>query len=213
MKLYVISGWGADFKVLEKLTFPEHLSVHFIEWKIPKQNESFTSYIKRMASEIDDSNPFALLGYSFGGIVVQEIHKIKPAEKVVILGSIKNHNGKSALLKFGGAAKIPHLLPKSFYNDKITKIYRYFRRFFYRDGSGFMRYFQMKDPYYLKWSAERIVEWKSEENPEIIQILADKDIVFPIKKNNPDYVIQNATHLFPATKHKQVSLILKEIFS
>ena len=52
----------------------------------------------------------------------------------------------------------------------------------------------------------------SKENPEIIQISADKDIVFPIKNSNPNYVIKGATHLFPVTKAKEVSAILEKEF-
>ena len=57
-----------------------------------------------------------------------------------------------------------------------------------------------------------MADWKADENPKVIQILADKDIVFPPKYSKPDYVIKNATHLFPATKHREVSKILAEIF-
>ena len=88
MKLYVISGLAADFKVLERIQFPDQLEVVFIDWLIPLKNEIFADYVKRMAEKIDVSEPFSLLGYSFGGIIVQEIDKIKPAEKIVILGSI-----------------------------------------------------------------------------------------------------------------------------
>ena len=90
MKVYVISGLGADFKVLERLQFHENLEVVFIDWLIPEKDETFSHYVERMAEKIDVSEPFYLLGYSFGGILVQEIDKIKPAEKVVILGSIKS---------------------------------------------------------------------------------------------------------------------------
>jgi UDP-N-acetylmuramyl pentapeptide phosphotransferase/UDP-N-acetylglucosamine-1-phosphate transferase len=45
-------------------------------------------------SLIDDSKPFFLLGYSFGGIIVQEINRKKPAAKTIILGSIKSQKEK-----------------------------------------------------------------------------------------------------------------------
>jgi alpha/beta superfamily hydrolase len=35
-----------------------------------------------MSAVIDDSEDFYLMGYSFGGIMVQEIHKLKPAKKL-----------------------------------------------------------------------------------------------------------------------------------
>ena len=212
MKIYLVSGLGANYKVLEKLRFPEHMDVITIDWLIPKNNEPFPNYVKRMAEVIDPKDPFHLLGYSFGGILVQEIHKIKPAEKVVILGSIKSHQEKSLLMKTGAFTKIAHLLPKQIFNEKTSIIYAYLRRLIDPQNPKIMEYFTVRDPYYLKWSLEKIADWKSEEAENIIQILADKDIVFPIKNSNPDFIIKNATHLFPATRHKEVSLLLQKIF-
>ncbi|MGZ5193283.1 MAG: hypothetical protein ACXWVV_05135 [Kaistella sp.] len=114
MKLYVISGLGADYKVLEKLRFPKHLEVVFLDWLIPERGETFHHYVERMAEKIDDSEPFYLLGYSFGGIMVQEIDKIKPAEKIVILGSIKSDREKSRFIKVGEFTKSQNISPKIF---------------------------------------------------------------------------------------------------
>lgn len=212
MKLYVISGLGADFKVLEKLTFSENIEINYIDWLIPEKNETFENYVKRMASKIDRSEPFYLLGYSFGGIMVQEINKIYPAEKVVILGSIKSHKEASVLMKIGRATNIPAHLPSRFYSEKSAYFYGIFRKIIDPKNPKLLQYFNVRNPYYLKWSIEKIVKWNCDQNPDVIQILADKDIVFPIKKCKPDFVIRNATHLFPATKYKEVSAILKTIF-
>ncbi len=212
MKIYVISGLGADFKVLEKLKFPENLEVVFIDWLIPEKDESFSHYVDRMAEKIDVSEPFYLLGYSFGGILVQEIDKIKPAEKVVILGSIKSDKEKSKFIRIGEFTKIPKVLPERIFNEKSAVAYSLIRKLFDPKNPKILDYFTVRNPYYLKWSIEKVASWKFEENPKVIQILGDKDIVFPIKYSKPNYVIQNGTHLFPATKHKEVSKILAEIF-
>lgn len=213
MKLYVISGLGADFKVLEKLKFPSHLEVVFLDWLIPERGEAFPHYVARMADKIDASEPFYLLGYSFGGIMVQEIDKIKPAEKIVILGSIKSDREKSRFIKVGELTRLPKYLPENIFTEKSALAYSFLRKFFDPKNPKIMQYFKVRDPYYLKWSIEKIAAWKSEENPKVIQILADKDIVFPIKYSKPNYIIENGTHLFPATKAREVSAILNEIFS
>jgi pimeloyl-ACP methyl ester carboxylesterase len=213
MKIYIVSGLGADYKVLEKLIFPENLEIKFIEWLIPNENEAFSDYVIRMAESIDETEPFYLLGYSFGGIIVQEINKLKPAKKVVILGSIKSSHEKSILIKTGAYTKIPHILPKGIFNEKSTLIYSFLRKFIDPKNPRILDYFTVRDSYYLKWSVEKIADWKSEENPDVIQILGDKDIVFPVKNSKPDYVIKNGTHLFPATKYKEVSQILLKIFN
>ena len=70
MKLYVISGLGADFKVLEKIKFPPHLEVVFMPWLIPEKGEHFADYVTRKAKKKKKTEPEGLLGYSFGGIMV-----------------------------------------------------------------------------------------------------------------------------------------------
>lgn len=213
MKLYIVSGLGADFKVLERLEFPDQYEVVFIDWLIPEKNESFDSYVKRMADKVDDSEPFCLLGYSFGGIIVQEINKLKPAQKVVILGSIKSDKEKSKFIKTGQVTKIPRILPVSLFNDKAANVYSVVRKLFDPKNPRILQYFKVRDPYYLKWSVEKVSEWKFDENPEVIQILGDRDIVFPLKYSKPNYVIKGGTHLFPATKYKEVSKILNEVLA
>ncbi|QDP86607.1 alpha/beta hydrolase [Chryseobacterium sp. SNU WT5] len=212
MKLYVISGLGADFKVLEKIEFPQNVEVVFLDWFLPENNEDFHHYVKRMADRIDESEPFALLGYSFGGIIVQEIDKIKSAEKVVILGSIKSDKEKSRFIKLGELTRIPKFLPQRMFNVKSAAIYSLARNLVDPKNPKLMDYFTVRDAYYLKWSVEKVSAWKFKENPKVIQVLGSKDIVFPVKYSKPDYVVENGTHLFPATKPKQVSKILAEIF-
>lgn len=212
MKLYIISGLGADFKVLEKINFPENLEVIFLDWLIPENKEDFHHYVERMAARVDDSEPFALLGYSFGGLIVQEIDKIKPAEKVVIMGSIKSDKEKSRFIKFGEMSRITKYLPQRMFNVKSAAVYSVARNIVDPKNPKLMEYFTVRDPYYLKWGIEKVSDWKFEENPKVIQILGSKDIVFPAKYSKPDYIVQNGTHLFPATKPKEVSKILNEIF-
>ena len=212
MKIYLISGLGADYKVLERLEFPKQHDVVFIKWLVPNYKEDFKNYVKRMAEKIDTSEPFYLLGYSFGGILVQEIHLIKPAQKVVILGSIKSDKEKSNFIKLGQITHIPQFIPSSFFGNTSINIYSYLRKKIDPKNPKILQYFRMRNPYYLKWSIQKISEWKFDEMPDVIQILGDRDIVFPIKNSNPDYIIKGGTHLFPATKPHEVSKILEKIF-
>jgi len=212
MKLYTISGLGADEKVLEKLTFNQGIEMVHIPWLIPNLDEDFHEYVLKMSETIDDSEEFYLLGYSFGGIIVQEIHKLKPAKKIVILGSIRSDLEKSKLIKAGQKTNAIKYIPVRVFNGNTTLFYSFFRKLFDPKNPRLNQYFRVKDPYYLKWSMDKVAHWKFDKIPDVIQILADKDIVFPIKNSQPDYVIKNATHLFPATKPKEVSEILKTIF-
>lgn len=212
MKLYIISGLGADFTVLEKIKFPPHIHPIFIPWLVPHKDETTDHYVQRMAQIIDTTEPFALLGYSFGGFVVQKIHQKTPAQQVIILASIKSNKELPTTAKIGKYTRIPHILPTTFFKEKTIKTYSFLRKLIDTKNPNILRYFQMKDPYYLKWSMEHISDWHFEDNPDTIQIMGDKDIVFPIKNSHPNYIIQGGTHLFPITKHRQVSSILAQIF-
>ena len=212
MKLYIISGLGADEKVLEKLSFNPNIQPVYISWLIPEKDEEFHHYIGRMAGCIDDTEDFYLMGYSFGGIIVQEIHKIKPAKKVVILGSIRSDKEKSRLIKLGEVTHLTKYLPVRLFNENSAAFYTFFRKLFDPKNPALLQYFRVRDPYYLKWSVDKISAWRFDAVDDVIQIMGDRDIVFPLKNSRPDYVIKNATHLFPATKAKQVSDILKTIF-
>lgn len=212
MKLYVISGLGADYKVLEKLDFGSGIEMVFLDWLMPERNENFYHYVERMSEKIDDSEPFYLLGYSFGGIVVQEIHKLKKARKVIILASIKSGKEKSRLLKTAQFTRIPKWIPEKMFHEKAPLAYSIFKKMYEPKNPRLMEYFRVRNPYYLKWSMEKISEWESPENPDVVQIMGDRDIIFPIQYSKPDYIIKTGTHLFPATKPKEVSEILKKIF-
>lgn len=213
MKLYVISGLGADKTVFEFIKFPVKFDVVFIDWLIPNHNETFNDYVKRMAEFVDEKQPFCLLGYSFGGIMVQEIHKRKPAEKVVILGSIKSHHEMSVSFVLAKKSRIFSKIPENYFGERTLKSYAFFRKLFDPKNPKLWKYFTVQNTTYLKWSINKILEWKNEKLPDVIQILADKDIVFPIKNSNPDFVIKEGTHLFPVTKANEVSKILEEVFS
>jgi len=212
MKLYIISGLGGDEKVLEKLTYNPNIYPVHLPWLMPEKDEDFRHYILRMAEKIDTSEEFYLMGYSFGGFIVQEIHKIKPAKKVVILGSIRSDSEKSRLIRAGARTNAIRYIPQRFFGESSTIMYAFLKKIFDRKNANLLQYFRVKDPHYLKWSMNQITRWKFEKLPDVIQILADKDIVFPVKNSSPDFIIANATHLFPVTKAKQVSRILSTIF-
>ena len=210
----MISGLGADDLVLSKLVFPEGIEPVFIPWLIPNKDESLDNYVDRMSEGIDTSSPFALFGYSFGGVIVQEIHRKKEAAKIVILGSIKNESECSNFIKLGGWLQFPKRMPLSVFNEKSTVVYTVLRKIFDPRNPKLMQYFRMKDPYYLKWSMDKMVNWKSHPlNIPVIQVMGTKDIVFPIKKCHPDFTIEGGSHLFPVTKSKEVSKVLSKIFS
>jgi len=210
-KVYIISGLGAGSNVFNRVDFGSSSEPVFIEWLQPKKKESLENYSLRMAESIKTDEPFYLVGYSFGGMIVQEINKHFPAIKVILLGSLKSSSEKSLFFKFLKLTRIYKIVPISFFTHKNFLSYAFFRKMYSRRLPDLFEYFTVRDPYYLKWSIHQVIQWKGKKQDNTLQILATKDLVFPIKHCRPEFVIQNATHLFPVTHYSKLSALLQKI--
>ncbi len=73
MKIYGISGLGADKRAFQFLT----LACEFIpiDWIDPLRTEHIEDYSLRLSKLINQDEDFAILGVSFGGLIAAEISK------------------------------------------------------------------------------------------------------------------------------------------
>ncbi|MBL3657687.1 hypothetical protein [Fulvivirga sediminis] len=108
MKIYAISGLGADERAFYKLQL-QYPIVH-LPWKTPLLGDSLRTYAQRFVNDIDDSKPFALLGLSFGGMVVVEIGKILKPEKTIIISSAPTKNELPNSLRIIGRLGLTKLM-------------------------------------------------------------------------------------------------------
>lgn len=212
MKLYMVSGMGAGYEVLSLLKFPADITPVYLPWLQPAEDESLTHYAKRMAANIPKTEPCILLGYSFGGIVVQEMAKELEVQKIIILASIKSETEKKRLFKIKPVVRYFDRLPTGMFNTQSARYYAAVRRWIDPKNPNLLKYFTQRDPYYLKWCAMQVLRWENKTpSGKVIQIMGDRDIVFPIERCKPDYVIKNGTHLFPITRFREVNEILATI--
>ena len=83
-------GMAANCQIFENIKLDSELySLNYLEWLEPKKLETLENYTKRLCVRITHKNPI-LIGVSFGGIIVQEIAKQIPCEKVIIISSVKD---------------------------------------------------------------------------------------------------------------------------
>jgi pimeloyl-ACP methyl ester carboxylesterase len=69
MNAYFISGLGADKRIFSKLKLNEKINIIHIDWITHNKNESLAAYAERLSNVIDITQPFALVGVSFGGMI------------------------------------------------------------------------------------------------------------------------------------------------
>ncbi len=181
MNVYFISGMSTNCKVFDNLQLPKGFDKRYIEWLAPCEDESLYEYTQRMATNIDQSAPFVLVGYSFGGIIVQEMNKFLMPKKTIIIASMKAGDVIPALFRLGRRTRFTEHLPvQSFKTNDL--IFDFFSRFVYRVKREDMeKYVSYTDPLYTKWSLYQILNWQASSTcPNIYHIHGTKDQMFPV---------------------------------
>ena len=119
-------GLGANPKIFEHISLPKDMfELHFLEWKTPLSiEEPLEEYARRMSQDIIHKNP-VLLGVSFGGILMQEVSKIIPFKKIILISTIKSHHEFPNRLKLIQRTKVYKFFPTKIVEnlDQYTKYF------------------------------------------------------------------------------------------
>ena len=211
--IYFMPGLAASSKIFEYIKLPQELfEFHFLNWLIPEtNNESLENYAQRLSAFIKHENPI-LVGVSFGGIIVQELNRIIPVKKTIVISSVKNHNEFPKRLKLLRFTKAYKLFP----SKKLSEIEDFskfgFNNSFKKKSDLYNKYLDVRNEKYLNWAIHQVLHWKSTNNSQnIIHIHGSDDSIFPIKHIKNSIVIDGGTHAMIITKAKKINKILEEI--
>lgn len=210
--VYFMPGLAASPKIFERIQLPEDtFEIHLLEWFLPEPKESLEHYARRMTHEIKHDDA-VLIGVSFGGILVQEMAKIKPVRKTIIISSVKCDAEFPIRMKFAKTTKAYKLIPTSLLSNV---------EFLLKYGLGekvksrlelYKLYLSVNDKAYLDWAIENVLNWNRKEIDEnVIHIHGDADEVFPIKNIKNCIEIKGGTHIMILNKYKWFNANLPEI--
>ncbi len=213
ISVYFVPGLATGTRIFENIKLPENIfEIHFLEWLIPESyNESLEHYAKRMSKNITHQNPI-LIGVSFGGILAQEISKIIPVKKIILISSIKHQNEMPKRLNWTFKTRFYKLFPSKTIS-KFNKDSKYFINDSIKKKAQLIdKYFQAKDEKYLNWAIFNVLNWKQNiyfEN--LIHIHGSDDQIFPIKYIQNCIVIEGGKHEMILTKSKKINIILQKV--
>ncbi|MGB2088422.1 MAG: alpha/beta hydrolase [Psychroflexus salarius] len=195
-QVFMMPGMAANPTIFEHIKLPDEFKVHWLDWLDPLGDESLESYAKRLSEPIPKNDEVVLIGVSFGGIIVQEIHKLVNAKKVIIISSVKHENELPPRMKIARDTGVYKVLPTGVFNylEQIDKLP--LGDVVKKRIQLYKTYMSMSNKHYLDWAIKRILNWEqTQDNTNFVHIHGDQDGVFPIKYIKGCVTIEGGTHL------------------
>jgi pimeloyl-ACP methyl ester carboxylesterase len=214
MKVYFISGLGADKRVFKNILLPEGYEAVYLDWINPMTYESLAEYSRRLALSIDDSESFALIGLSMGGMMASEICKVRHPVITIIISGIPVSSHFPFFLRWAGRLGIHRLIPA-----RILKSASLVKSLFARESEANRRIIQQMvsemDKNFIDWAISAIARWKNEIFPSsYIHIHGTRDKLLPMRYTKPTDLIDKAGHLMILNRAREINQILeKTLFS
>lgn len=193
--IYLMPGMAASGKIFEYISLPkDRFELHVLEWKIPVKGQSISQYAHQMCKLIKHERP-VLLGVSFGGLLVQEMAKIIPALKVIIVSSIKQKSELPKRMLFARYTSVHRLLPTGLVNN-VELLAKYaFGETVTKRLELYEKYLSIRDKFYIDWCIHEMVNWQQTKyDKNLIHIQGEKDTVFPVKNIKDCILVKNGTH-------------------
>lgn len=204
MKIYFLSGLGADETVFQGLQLPGMEPVH-LNWTTPFPTESIQQYALRMADRVTEPNP-VIIGLSFGGMMAMEIAKLIPVKQIILISSAKTY--KELPPYFTACRLIP--LHKALPLQSIANSNQLLNFFF--GARSATQQEQLRNIIrnttqgFNQWAVNAIVHWKNEIiNAPVFHIHGNADRLLPIRFVHPDMIIDGGNHFMVMHKAKLVS--------
>lgn len=211
MKIYCISGIGADRRLFKYLRPPAGFELVFLEWIQPAREESLADYARRLSLGINTSEPFILLGLSLGGIVSVEIAKRCPPVCTIIIGSVSLSSQLPLHYKIAKQVGLPALLPASFFKF-ASFLKRSFSSEMKEDRQMLKQMIREGDDVFIKWGINAVLTWENETAPTPLwHIHGTRDEVFPVSATKPTHVIRGGGHMLTITHAEKINEIVLDV--
>jgi pimeloyl-ACP methyl ester carboxylesterase len=209
--LYCMPGLAANSKIFEFIRLPKPFVIHKLEWIDPLPNESIQSFSKRMCEKIKKKNPI-LLGVSFGGILVQEMSKIIPCHKVIIISSVKSYKEFPIHIMLGRKSKAYKYFPTQWIDKTEDFIGFVFGPSMRKRMGLYKHYLSFRSKEYLQWALHHFFQWDQKEaDPKVIHIHGTHDALIPVFNIKNYIAVKGGTHAMILRKAHLLNEILLEI--
>lgn len=211
--VYFMPGLAANYKIFENIKLDsKRFESHYLEWLEPLKEEALESYVSRICEKIKHPNPI-LIGVSFGGIIVQEIAKQRPVDKVIIISSVKDPSEFPSRIHWAKKWKLYHLFPSAYVNsletltEKLVSSPKVKERI-----KMYKKYLTVRSENYLDWAFKNVILWEN-KHPinKVFHLHGGKDHIFPSKRVKNAEILDKGTHVMILVNANWINKKLDEI--
>jgi pimeloyl-ACP methyl ester carboxylesterase len=183
--------------------------VHILNWLAPQSpTEPLAHYAARLAEAVPLAEPCWLVGVSFGGLLAQEIARLRPLARVVLISSLGSPHELPRLLRLAGT---PGLVPFGLLKW-LPRLAQWF--FGARGGTEYRLLRQIlrdTDTAFARWATGQLLTWRGPGLPGAVRLHGSRDRLLPAQAAHIDYRVPGAGHFLIVSHATQVSQVLNEL--
>lgn len=210
--IYLFPGMSSTSLIFERLEWDtSRFELHFLEWLPCEKNENLLDYTQKYIPFVQQNNPI-LVGVSFGGIIAQELSKLIPVEKVIIISSVRSNKEFPKRFKWAKYTGLYKLIPTHGVEFFLRMVERYGNDKQKKRVALYNRYLSIRDPHYLNWCIRTVLTWEQkDELDDVVHIHGTNDEVFPFKNLRNAIEVPGGTHAMIIVKYKWFNQHLEKI--
>ncbi len=209
MNIYAIPGLGADERVFQYLIVTPKIVV--LKWIEFGKNETLKSYAQRMVKQIDQTQPFALLGVSFGAMLAVEMSLITRPVCTVLISSVEVASELPKTYKWVGRTQLIPNLPLFLFKPPkwlITWLFGATNR------KLLAAILDDTEPKLVRWALQKITTWKNTKRlANCLKINGRNDKLFPPANHSDQVIIDGGHHFMIVDKAASVSDAINHFWS
>lgn len=208
LHVYCISGMGVDGRLFKNLKL-NGCMIHHLKWITPLRDEPLSDYAMRLSRSINTSEPFVLVGVSFGGMCCVEIAKQLHPVKTFVISSCKKCDELPLKILFWKRFKVYKKISDKLYIKGAFLLRRRFGVASKEQSQKFMQMLQAAPPNYFSGAVHCIMDWKNNIVPgNVVHIHGTTDRVLPFQNITCDYTIEGGNHFMIVNRSREINEIL-----
>lgn len=209
--IYAIPGFGCTKLLFERPDFSPH-TLKVPDWPKPEKDYTLKQYAEQFLPQIDTSQPYYLLGVSFGGMLCVELGEMLSPEGIILISSAKNKYELPFPIRL-----LKYFPVHIFISEKMMKrLALMFRRIIGFQKSLKPLFMQMMDsmpPGFFYYCLDYIACWDRKTNTKpISHIHGNADYLLWYRNiKQLQYPVEGGTHAMIVNRPREINLILKKI--